>query len=62
MGSIDIIIMPLYAVLTSAISKYQQHPEKYSWEHQESNPWLLGAMEECYPLWNVPLSMIVDVR
>ena len=47
MGSID-IIKPLSTVLSNAINESQQHYEKNSWEHQESNPGLLDEKQKCY--------------
>ena len=47
MGLID-IFKPLSTVLNSAVNKSQQHQEKNSWEHQESNLGLLGEKQVCY--------------
>ena len=48
MGSID-IIKPLNSVMSNAVCKSQQHQEKNSREHRESNPELVGeTLPLCY--------------
>ena len=47
MGLID-IIKPLSTVLSGAVNKSQQHQEKKSWEHRESNRGQLGKKQVCY--------------
>ena len=54
MGLID-IIKPLSTLLSSAVNKSQQHQEKNSREHRESNPRLLGEKQVCYPCAMQPL-------
>ena len=44
------IIKPLSTVLSIAVNKSQQHQEKNCWERWGSNPRLLGAKRERYPL------------
>ena len=47
MGSVD-IFKPLSTIVRSAVNKSQQHQEKKSCECRETNPWPLGAKQECY--------------